>query len=70
MDGRPLGIVFEYIKKCYEFMINLGNATAFDLEELGETVRERVKKHSGVDLRWEIRRIGERLGHSIIGKDA
>jgi len=25
MDGRPLGIVFEYIKKCYEFMINLGN---------------------------------------------
>jgi UDP-N-acetylmuramate dehydrogenase len=52
------------------FMINLGNATALDLEELGETVRERVKKHSGVDLRWEIRRIGDRLGHSIIGKDA
>tara|TARA_R100001224_G_scaffold69760_1_gene42257 strand:+ start:73 stop:1017 length:945 start_codon:yes stop_codon:yes gene_type:complete len=52
------------------FMINLGNATAFDLEELGETVRERVKKHCGVDLRWEIRRIGDRLGHSIIGKDA
>lgn len=52
------------------FMINLGNATALDLEELGEEVRKRVKKHSGIDLRWEIRRIGERLGHSIIGKDA
>ncbi|MCC9620246.1 UDP-N-acetylmuramate dehydrogenase [Thalassospira sp. MA62] len=52
------------------FMINTGDATAFDLEQLGEEVRERVKKHSGVDLRWEIRRIGERLGHSIVGKDA
>lgn len=52
------------------FMINLGNATAFDLEQLGDEVKKRVKDHSGVDLRWEIRRIGERLGHSIIGKDA
>ncbi len=52
------------------FMINTGTATARDLEELGDTVRKRVKKHSGVDLRWEIRRIGDRLGHSIIGKDA
>lgn len=52
------------------FMINTGNATALDLEQLGEEVRKRVKEHSGVELRWEIRRIGERLGHSIIGKDA
>ena len=52
------------------FMINLGTATAFDLEQLGDEVKKRVKDHSGVDLRWEIRRIGERLGHSIIGKDA
>ncbi|MFH1804250.1 MAG: UDP-N-acetylmuramate dehydrogenase [Pseudomonadota bacterium] len=52
------------------FMINLGTASALDLEELGEEVRRRVKTRSGIDLRWEIRRIGERLGHSIVGKDA
>ncbi|MCC0047690.1 MAG: UDP-N-acetylmuramate dehydrogenase [Rhodobiaceae bacterium] len=41
------------------FLINRGNATALDIETLGETVRKRVKETSGVDLRWEIRRIGE-----------
>jgi UDP-N-acetylmuramate dehydrogenase len=40
------------------FLINLGGASANDIETLGETVRERVKSHSGVDLEWEIRRIG------------
>ncbi len=40
------------------FLINLGNATASDIEMLGETVRERVKKSSGVELEWEIKRIG------------
>ena len=40
------------------FLINLGGATAADIETLGETVRERVKAHSGVDLEWEIKRIG------------
>lgn len=40
------------------FLINRGNATAADLEKLGETVRARVLANSGVDLRWEIRRIG------------
>ena len=40
------------------FLINLGNASAADIETLGETVRERVKKSSGVDLEWEIKRIG------------
>jgi len=40
------------------FLINLGNATAADIETLGETVRERVKKNSGIDLAWEIKRIG------------
>jgi UDP-N-acetylmuramate dehydrogenase len=40
------------------FLINDGNATAHDIETLGETVRERVKAHSGVDLEWEIKRIG------------
>jgi len=40
------------------FMINTGNATAHDLELLGETVRARVLNHSGIDLHWEIKRIG------------
>jgi UDP-N-acetylmuramate dehydrogenase len=40
------------------FLINEGNATGADLEELGETVRARVKANSGVELEWEIRRLG------------
>jgi UDP-N-acetylmuramate dehydrogenase len=40
------------------FLINLGTATAADIETLGETVRQRVKDKSGVELEWEIRRIG------------
>jgi UDP-N-acetylmuramate dehydrogenase len=44
-------------KHC-NFLINTGAATATDLEELGESVRTRVKSHSGVNLHWEIRRIG------------
>jgi UDP-N-acetylmuramate dehydrogenase len=40
------------------FLINLGSATAADIESLGETVRARVKANSGVELDWEIKRIG------------
>jgi UDP-N-acetylmuramate dehydrogenase len=40
------------------FLINLGGATAADIETLGETVRARVKEASGVVLDWEIKRIG------------
>ncbi len=40
------------------FMLNTGDATAADIEGLGEQVRERVRDHSGVDLHWEIRRVG------------
>jgi UDP-N-acetylmuramate dehydrogenase len=40
------------------FLINLGTATAADIETLGETVRKRVEESSGVDLEWEIKRIG------------
>ena len=40
------------------FLINVDGATASDIETLGETVRERVKAHSGVELEWEIKRIG------------
>jgi UDP-N-acetylmuramate dehydrogenase len=40
------------------FLINRGNATAADIENLGEEVRRRVKEKSGVALEWEIVRIG------------
>ena len=41
------------------FLINTGMATAADLEELGEEVRARVREACGIELEWEIRRIGE-----------
>ena len=40
------------------FMINTGTATAADLEGLGEAVRADVMAKTGIDLQWEIRRIG------------
>jgi UDP-N-acetylmuramate dehydrogenase len=40
------------------FLINTGNATGHDIETLGETVRSRVKENSGIELQWEIKRIG------------
>ena len=40
------------------FLINDANATGAEIEELGETVRGRVKETSGVDLEWEIKRLG------------
>ncbi|MBC7576643.1 MAG: UDP-N-acetylenolpyruvoylglucosamine reductase, partial [Tardiphaga sp.] len=43
------------------FLINTGDATAADIETLGDTVRARVLAHSGIDLHWEIKRIG--VGH-------
>lgn len=45
-------------KHC-NFLINLGEATATDIETLGEEVRRRVLEKTGVQLDWEIRRIGE-----------
>jgi UDP-N-acetylmuramate dehydrogenase len=44
-------------KHC-NFLINLGGASAADIEALGEDVRARVLAHSGIALEWEIRRIG------------
>ena len=41
------------------FLINLGGASAADIEALGEEVRRRVKATSGVELEWEIKRVGE-----------
>jgi UDP-N-acetylmuramate dehydrogenase len=40
------------------FLINEGNATGADIEKLGETVRARVKETSGIELEWEIKRLG------------
>ena len=44
-------------KHC-NFMINTGDASAADLEGLGETIRKRVLESSGHDLHWEIKRVG------------
>lgn len=46
-------------KHC-NFLINTGDATSADIEALGEEVRTRVKDKEGVDLQWEIQRVGER----------
>lgn len=45
-------------EKHTNFMINTGTATAQDLEDLGEEIRRRVKDQCGIDLRWEVKRIG------------
>jgi len=46
-------------EKHTNFLINTGNATAADIEGLGEEVRRRVYERFGVRLEWEIRRIGQ-----------
>jgi UDP-N-acetylmuramate dehydrogenase len=45
-------------EKHTNFLINTGDATAADLEALGEDVRRRVMEKSGVSLEWEIKRVG------------
>jgi UDP-N-acetylmuramate dehydrogenase len=40
------------------FLINHGSASASDIEGLGEEVRRRVREMSGVELEWEIKRVG------------
>jgi UDP-N-acetylmuramate dehydrogenase len=45
-------------EKHTNFLINTGDATAVDLENLGEEVRKRVKENSGVSMDWEIKREG------------
>ncbi|MEM7638982.1 MAG: UDP-N-acetylmuramate dehydrogenase [Pseudomonadota bacterium] len=55
--GLRVGGAMVSEKHC-NFLINTGDATAADIEALGELVRARVLDQSGVDLRWEIRRIG------------
>ena len=45
-------------KHC-NFLLNLGEATSADIEALGEEVRRRVKDKSGIELEWEIQRVGK-----------
>lgn len=56
--GKPIGGARFSEQHC-NFLINDGTATASDLEALGETVRSEVKAKFGVDLHWEVKRIGE-----------
>lgn len=44
-------------KHC-NFLLNLGNASSADIEALGEEVRDRVRAQSGIELEWEIQRVG------------
>ncbi|WNO53109.1 UDP-N-acetylmuramate dehydrogenase [Stakelama saccharophila] len=46
-------------KHC-NFLLNLGSAASSDIEALGEEVRRRVKAHSGIELEWEIQRVGDK----------
>ena len=50
------------------FLINRGNATAADLEGLGEEVRRRVKAATGITLEWEIRRVGTPAAETLLGR--
>jgi UDP-N-acetylmuramate dehydrogenase len=50
------------------FLINDQGATGEDIESLGETVRARVKAHSGVTLEWEIIRLGQPLAGRTMGE--
>ncbi|WP_219893839.1 UDP-N-acetylmuramate dehydrogenase [Aquisediminimonas profunda] len=45
-------------EKHTNFLLNLGDATSADIEALGEEVRKRVKAKSGIELEWEIQRVG------------
>jgi UDP-N-acetylmuramate dehydrogenase len=45
-------------EKHTNFLLNLGEATSADIENLGDEVRRRVKAKSGVELEWEIQRVG------------
>ena len=56
--GRVIGDAQVSEQHC-NFLINRGQATAADLETLGESLRTDVLQATGVDLRWEIRRVGE-----------
>lgn len=57
--GLQIGQAQVSEKHC-NFLINLGGATSADIEALGEEVRKRVMAHCGVELQWEIQRVGNK----------
>ncbi len=59
--GLKLGGAQVSEKHC-NFLVNTGNATAADIEGLGEEVRRRVREATGVELTWELERIGNAAG--------
>lgn len=59
--GLRLGNAQVSEKHC-NFLVNLGGATAADIEGLGEEVRRRVREATGVELEWELERIGVPAG--------
>ena len=55
--GLTIGDAQVSQKHC-NFLLNLGNASSGEIEALGEEVRRRVLAQSGVELEWEIQRVG------------
>jgi UDP-N-acetylmuramate dehydrogenase len=47
------------------FLINMGEADAFEVETVGESIRQKVRDKHGIELRWEVRRIG----HFVPGRE-
>ena len=62
--GLRVGGVHVSQKHC-NFLINDEEATAADIEQLGELIRKRVFENSGIKLHWEIRRIGVSAGGDL-----
>ncbi len=68
MRGFKVGGAMVSEKHC-NFLINFDEATAEDIERLGETVRARVKANSDIELNWEIIRLGRALEGHASGPD-
>lgn len=66
--GLTLGGAKVSEKHC-NFLINTGEATATDIENLGEELRKRVMESFGISLEWEIKRVGMPLLHSSLHKE-
>ena len=48
------------------FLINTGEANAFEVETVGESIRQMVRDKHGIQLRWEVRRMGHFIpGHEV-----
>lgn len=63
VGGRGLHIGGAQMSELHaNFMINVGSATATDLEALGDEIRRRVADEYGLDLKWEIVRLGKKSG--------